>query len=100
MKKLNKKQNWGFDLKSVEGDVDSLIHKYRRPDIATNTVVQIKVDELPEEGFMLVMISRRGDKITMRQFGRDMDTEAIEEGFFKILNSLYLPKEDEKIGIA
>lgn len=88
------------DLVDVEMDIDAVIQKNRSPDIHPDTTVIAEPKDPPEYGFFIVMISKRGKEITFRQFGRDMELFTIEKGFLKILNSLYPPNRDERIGIA
>ena len=103
LKEKNQTQTWDFKLETIEKAVEKLILKYRDPSIpvgASMLTTILENDKLPDEGFFLVLLSKRKDKIALRQFGSNITSDTILQGFMTVLKNVYINTDDTKIGKA
>jgi len=96
------KPEWIFRVDDIEKSVEKLIAKYRDKDltVGTRVVTTMSGEDLPEEGFFLMLMSRRGDKITLRQFGSSITVEMIVQGFASVVEDICKNKDNKTVGIA
>lgn len=89
-------------LEKIEGDIDRIIKKYRESDYPINRITKSIVDKTGE-GFMIMMISQRGEKTALRLFGKDISKQSIKSGMVEAVLSMELSmseNDNDNIGIA
>lgn len=89
---------WDFKLDAIEKDFDALIKKHHDKNGASNTVVLTQLDKLPEDGFYLMLLTRKKDKLALRQFGSNITSDLLMKSFISIINSFNVDKNDPSIG--
>lgn len=96
----SKTQTWDFNLESIEKDVAALIEKYRDKNApqGIDTMSLVEQDVLPKEGFYLVLLSKKNDKIALHQFGSNITSDDLLKAFMSIWKSIHVDQDDPSIG--
>lgn len=83
-------------IDKLEKELEKAIYKHIEKDTPSNFIATQPISVLPKEGFYVLMMFRRGDKVTTKAFGKNITTQSIVEGVGEVFANMAEGLDNEK----